>query len=157
MDYALKHPGLNLIGVERLLGRIRKIDRKGRRLGLRNVRGIRIEARYFLRYLLPRSVVAALHIYFPDPWPKARHAQHRLVDSKFSSLVCPVLAGGGRVYLRTDDESYFTAMRESMGVAEAFHEVRVPADLAAIQTDFERSFRERGKAVFSTAYAVRSA
>jgi len=48
VHYAAQNPRINLIGVERLLGRLRKIDRKGRRAGLANLRCVRIEASYFL-------------------------------------------------------------------------------------------------------------
>src|ERR1043165_9205487 len=51
--YAQSHPEQNCLGVERLLGRIRKTDRKGRRAGLTNLRAVRIESSYFLEYLLP--------------------------------------------------------------------------------------------------------
>src|ERR1700689_4801384 len=70
VNYARLHPERNFLGVERLLGRLRKLDRKGRRAGLTNLRGLRIESAYFLEYLLPRESPATLHIYFPDPWPK---------------------------------------------------------------------------------------
>ena len=70
VEYARRHPQCNFIGVERLLGRIQKLDRKGRRAGLANLRGVRIESAYFLQYLLPPHAASALHIYFPDPWPK---------------------------------------------------------------------------------------
>ena len=53
-EYARRHPEHNFIGVERLLGRIRKLDRKGRRAGLTNLRGVRIECG-----LLSRIPVAA--------------------------------------------------------------------------------------------------
>ena len=43
-EYARLHPEHNFIGVERLLGRMRKLDRKGRRAGLTNLRGVRIES-----------------------------------------------------------------------------------------------------------------
>src|SRR5512139_399276 len=72
-EYAARHPEHNFIGVERLLGRMRKLDRKGQRAGLTNLRGVRIECSYFLQYLLPPHSAEALHIYFPDPWPKRRH------------------------------------------------------------------------------------
>src|ERR1043166_9674539 len=73
VEYARRHPEHNFIGVERLLGRIRKLDRKGRRAGLTNLRGVRIESMYFLEFLLPPRSAIALHIYFPDPWPKRKH------------------------------------------------------------------------------------
>src|SRR5688500_6881292 len=63
--YAQLHPEHNFIGVERLLGRLRKIDKKCRRFGLQNLRLVRIEASYFLEYLLPEKSITALHVYFP--------------------------------------------------------------------------------------------
>src|SRR5881227_3241396 len=64
VQYASLHPEHNFIVVERLLGRLRKIDRKGRRAGLTNLHVVRLEASYFVRYLLPKKSVAAIHIYF---------------------------------------------------------------------------------------------
>src|SRR5476649_1976916 len=103
VEYARRNPGRNFIGVERLLGRIQKLDRKGRRNGLVNLRGVRIESAYFLQYLLPPRSASALHIYFPDPWPKKRHRKHRLINENFPALARAALAPGGTVYLRTDD------------------------------------------------------
>ena len=82
-EYARLHPERNFIGVERLLGRIRKLDRKSRRMGLTNLRGVRIESSYFLEYLLPPGSAVALHVYFPDPWPKRKHRRHRLINERF--------------------------------------------------------------------------
>src|SRR5712671_6390294 len=67
VEYAGGYPEHNFVGVERLLGRLRKMDRKGQRAGLANLRAVRIESSYFLEYLLPAHCVVALHIYFPDP------------------------------------------------------------------------------------------
>ena len=58
VEYARRHTERNFIGVERLLGRLVKLDRKGRRAGLTNLRGVRIESSYFLEYLLPRHSVS---------------------------------------------------------------------------------------------------
>src|SRR5512143_2600718 len=100
VEYAARHPERNFIGVERLLGRIRKLDRKGRRAGLANLRGVRIESSYFLEYLLPPHNAIALHSYFPDPWPKKKHARHRLINVRFPGIAHQALATGGVVYLR---------------------------------------------------------
>src|SRR5882724_4829219 len=59
VEYARLHPDKNFLGVERLLGRLRKIDRKGLRAGLTNLRLIRIEASYLIEYLLPPESVHA--------------------------------------------------------------------------------------------------
>src|SRR5437899_443181 len=69
VQWAGLHPERNFLGVERLLGRLRKTNRKAGRLHLDNVRLMRIEAGYFLEYMLPSDAVSALHVYFPDPWP----------------------------------------------------------------------------------------
>src|SRR2546422_8436890 len=86
VHYAQLHPEHNFIGVERLLGRLRKIDRKGLRAKLTNLRLVRIEASYFLEYLLPPESAIAIHVYFPDPWPKRRHHKHRLVNPRFTDV-----------------------------------------------------------------------
>ena len=73
LQYALANPCQNIVALERLLGRITKLDRKGHRAGLKNLRLLRAEAAYVIKYLLPPGTLDAIHVYFPDPWPKKRH------------------------------------------------------------------------------------
>ena len=154
VEYARLHPEINFIGVERLLGRIQKLDRKGLRLGLKNLRGVRIESAYFLQYLLPRHCAAALHIYFPDPWPKKKHRKHRLINERFPTLAETVLHAGGTVYLRTDDVDYFQQMQEVFAAATQFHAVETPNSLAEVTTDFERLFNSQGIPTQRAAYRL---
>ena len=127
IEHASTHLEHNFIGIERLLGRLRKIEKKARQAKLRNLRAIRIESAYFLRYLLPRHCVSALHIYFPDPWPKRKHQRHRLINETFPALAQQVLVPQGRVYLRTDDRDYFAQMERVFGTS-AFRQVEMPPD-----------------------------
>lgn len=152
VEYAARHPERNFLGVERLLGRLRKLDRKGRRLGLRNLRGVRIECAYFLQYLLPPESVAALHVYFPDPWPKKKHRHKRLINERFPELALRVLQRGGVVYLRTDDADYFAQMQAVFGAHGAFQPVETPSELAGLLTDFEREFQARNIQTLRAAY-----
>ena len=154
VEYARRHAGRNFIGVERLLGRIRKLDRKGRRAGLTNLRGVRIESSYFLEYLLPPHSAVALHIYFPDPWPKRKHRRHRLINERFPALARQALARGGTVYLRTDDEDYFGQMLSVVAADPAFCPVETPRELSALLTDFEKDFQARGIKTLGAAYRV---
>jgi len=142
--YAQRHPDRNFIGVERLLGRIRKLDRKGRRAGLTNLRGVQIESSYFLQYLLPPRSASVLHIYFPDPWPKKRHHKYRLINESFPRLAQAALAPGGVVYLRTDDKDYFAQMTEVFGASREIQRIETPPELAELPTDFERELHARG-------------
>ena len=150
--YAKAHPKLNLIGLERLLGRLRKIDRKSHRLGLENVRLLRLEAAYFVQYLLPPQSVSAFHIYFPDPWPKRRHWKNRLINESFTKLLRNALRPGGLVHLRTDDKPYFAQMVEVFGANVNFRKVETPRELLAFTTDFERGFQQRGVGTNHTSY-----
>jgi tRNA (guanine-N7-)-methyltransferase len=151
--YAALHPDRSFLGVERLLGRLRKLDRKGLRAGLENLRLIRLEASYLTEYLLPAGSVAALHIYFPDPWPKRRHHKHRLIDEHFADITRRALAPCGTVYVRTDDAGYFDRIQRVFGAHEGFRATGTPASLSAVPTDFEKEFAARGVPVRRAAYA----
>jgi len=152
VEYARRQPERNFIGVERLLGRIRKLDRKGRRAGLTNLRGVRIESSYFLQYLLPPHSASALHIYFPDPWPKKRHHKNRLINERFPELARAALAPGGKVYLRTDAAEYFQQMTEVFAAGKNFRKIETPLELSKLLTDFEREFLARGIQTLRAAY-----
>jgi tRNA (guanine-N7-)-methyltransferase len=154
VDRALRHPEINFIGVERLLGRLRKIDRKGRRAGVANLRCVRIEASYFLEYLLPPRSARSLHVYFPDPWPKRKHLRRRLINDHFVLAARQALAPGGVVWLRTDDPHYFAQMRAAFGKSPFFEETQTPPELAASPTDFERTFAEKGIQTLRAAYRL---
>lgn len=151
-EYAARQPERNFIGVERLLGRIRKLDRKGQRARLTNLRGIRIESAYFLEYLLPRNITTALHIYFPDPWPKLKHRRHRLINDHFPALAWQALTPRGVLYLRTDDTDYFQQMTRVFAADQRFQPGETPVALAEVRTDFEQAFNARGIPTLRAAY-----
>ena len=156
VDYARRHPDRNFIGVERLLGRLRKLDRKGQRARLTNLRGVHIESSYFLQYLLPAHSASALHIYFPDPWPKKKHRKNRLINESFPGLARVALAPDGVVYLRTDDADYFAQMTAVFGASAEFRKAETPAELLGLPTDFEREFHARGIPALRAAYQTRA-
>src|SRR6266550_2460619 len=72
---AERMPERNFLGIERLLGRIRSAARKAATVG--NVRLLRMENSYAVRYLLPAGSVETFYLLFPDPWPKRRHWRRR--------------------------------------------------------------------------------
>ena len=142
---AQQHLKRNFLGVERLLGRIRKLGKKGQRAGLTNLRLLRLEGRYVMKYLLPEKTFEAIHIYFPDPWPKDRHARHRLVDFEFPQKAARLLKQGGVVHLRTDDAKYFNQMQTVFCAHGGFSAEGTPTELAARVTEFETEFNAQGK------------
>lgn len=144
LRYAGLNPGRNFIGVERLLGRLRKIDRKGRRAGLTNLRALRLEAGYVLEWMIPAGSLEAIHVYFPDPWPKRRHWKRRLINARFTELAAIALRPGGHLFVRTDDPSYFEQMLEVGNAQPAFTRSEEPPGLLGVITDFEADFNAQG-------------
>ena len=152
IQYAKAHPERNFLGIERLLGRLRKTDRKGLRAGLTNLRVLRLEAAYSVEFLLPPAAASAVHVYFPDPWPKRRHRQRRLVNEAFVASVVRALQPGGHLYLRTDDADYYAQMIEVCAACRDLAPAETPAELAAFITDFERHFLAAGQTTHHLAY-----
>ena len=74
--------------------------------GLPNVRVLEADAREVLRDLLAPGSLDEVRVFFPDPWPKARHAKRRLVTREFTDLVATRLRPGGRLHVATDWASY---------------------------------------------------
>jgi tRNA (guanine-N7-)-methyltransferase len=150
--YAKSHPERNFLGVERLLGRLRKLNRKGLRAGLTNLALLRLEASYVIEFMIPFESVDALHIYFPDPWPKRKHRKNRLINERFTEIAAKTLKVGGVIYLRTDDLDYFEQMTRVFGASAQFARVETPEELASVVTDFERGFHSRGVATNRAAF-----
>jgi tRNA (guanine-N7-)-methyltransferase len=141
---AARFPERNFLGVERLLGRIRKTCRRAAALNLENVRVLRLESFYTVRHLLPPGSVSVFHVMFPDPWPKRKHQRRRLVNDPFLDAIHAALSKDGELRLTTDDADYFAHMRR-VGLARTdFETVPWPDDPGYPQTDFERGFRARG-------------
>jgi tRNA (guanine-N7-)-methyltransferase len=151
-NYAKLHPERNFLGVERLLGRLRKLNKKGLRAGLTNLALIRLEASYVIDFLIPPASIDALHIYFPDPWPKRKHRKNRLINERFTEIVANALRANGIIYLRTDDLDYFAQMKRVFDANVRFEAIETPSELAAVVTDFERNFHLRGVATNRAAY-----
>ncbi|MDP6892783.1 MAG: tRNA (guanosine(46)-N7)-methyltransferase TrmB [Verrucomicrobiota bacterium] len=144
LQYAMENPALNIVALERLLGRITKLNRKAHRAELKNLRLLRAEARYVLEYLLSPDSFEAVHVYFPDPWPKKRHHKNRLIGGLFPAIVKRLLRKDGVIYLRTDNIEYFEQMLEVFGAAKGFDSIETPESVKKIITDFERDFNSKG-------------
>ncbi len=149
LKMAQRHPARNFLGVERLLGRMRKVCRRSQALHLGNVRVLRLEAKYTVQWLLPPSSVSRLHLLFPDPWPKARHHKRRLLQQEFLAALENVLIPGGEILFKTDHEGYFQWAREEFETFGRFQLLDWPEEAFFYPpTDFEALWRAEGRAVF---------
>ena len=75
-------------------------------LGLGNVRVVQHDAAEVLREMISPGALNAVHVFFPDPWPKRRHHKRRLIQPPLVALLASRLAPGGIVHLATDWEDY---------------------------------------------------
>ena len=106
IEIARAHPEADFIAVEvhgpgvgSLLNRIHSEQ-------IQNLRVIRHDALDVLEHMIADGTLAAIHLFFPDPWPKKRHHKRRLVQPAFASLVAGKLRGGGMVHAATDWPDY---------------------------------------------------
>jgi tRNA (guanine-N7-)-methyltransferase len=107
---AQRMPEKNFLGIERLVGRVRAAARKAARIG--NVRLLRMEIAYAVRYLLPPASVETFYLFFPDPWPKRRHWRRRLVNEIFLRAISQALVSDGTLHIATDRVDYFERINE---------------------------------------------
>ena len=84
-------------------------------LGLTNIRIVQHDAVQVLDHMLAPESLAGVHIFFPDPWHKARHNKRRLVQPHFLASVLPRLKPGGYIHCATDWEPYAQQMLEVLG------------------------------------------
>jgi len=111
---AEKYPERNFLGVERLLGRVKKVARKASKAGLTNCK-------------------------CPDPWPKARHHRRRLVQQDFLDCLDKVLKPGGEFCFKTDHPEYFEWVCEEMETFKKFTKLEWTDDTFFYpKTDFQR-------------------
>jgi tRNA (guanine-N7-)-methyltransferase len=89
--------------------------RRFRREGVENVRIYHGEGAFALRNLVPPRSVLEVIVNFPDPWPKKRHQENRLLQRGFFRKLSTRLVEGGRLLLTTDHEGYFRfALEEAL-------------------------------------------
>jgi tRNA (guanine-N7-)-methyltransferase len=79
---------------------------------LKNVRVVRHDAVEVLERMVPEGALAAIHLFFPDPWPKKRHHKRRLVQPGFAALAARKLAPGGTLHAATDWPEYAEHMHQ---------------------------------------------
>lgn len=145
---AARHPEHNFLAIERLLGRVRKTLHEANLRSLHNLRVLRAESAYSVRYLLPKGIVQTFHVAFPDPWPKRRHWQRRLINTEFLQACHAALAEGGELRLKTDHQGYFEHMRSVIAQSPQFKAVEWPDDPDYPRTNFERKFEKRGLPIY---------
>ena len=156
-EQAVARPEVNFFGIEWARWFWRYASDRLRRRGCENARTVRAEANYFLSEFVPPDSVSVLHIYFPDPWPKARHHKRRLVQPVFMALARRILVPGGRVQIVTDHQGYWEENIEpNVRGAAGFTVVDYNRPGSAgegefVGTNFERKYAREGRPFYAIA------
>ncbi len=103
LAFAAARPHRNFFAIEHGRGMADALATTAAARGLSNLRAIAGDARCILTTLVPRGSVAAVHVYFPDPWPKTRHRHRRLFETPdLARAIVRALAPQGRVHVASD-------------------------------------------------------
>jgi tRNA (guanine-N7-)-methyltransferase len=141
---AAANPGTRFLGVDFQLSRIRETRRKISRLGLGNAAAVRGEILETIARYLPAASVRRIHLLFPDPWPKRRHATRRILQRPALAIFARLLQPGGQLRFLTDDEPYFQQARD---LVESSPNWRILAGDPVADwppTEFQARFRRMG-------------
>jgi tRNA (guanine-N7-)-methyltransferase len=152
---AQAHPERDFLAVERPGAVGQMLAARCGRMGLGNLRVAAMDGRTLVNLLLAEHSVSAFHIYFPDPWPKERHAKHRLFSPFFVHSLARTLECGGVLYVATDVKARaceIFAMLEGGG----FRRLEDDAS-GARNSAFGRKYLARGRQLFAATFAAASA
>jgi len=100
------NPGTDYLAIEVHGPGVGSLLRRMDETGLSNIRIIQHDAVDVLRDMVPEGSLAAIHVFFPDPWPKKRHHKRRLLQPAFVELAASRLARGGVLHVATDWRDY---------------------------------------------------
>ncbi len=103
---ARSHPENDYLGIEVHTPGVGSLLNQIEQHGLTNLRIVQHDAVAVLQHMLPAACLDGIHIFFPDPWPKARHHKRRLIQPTLATRLCNHLKSGGYIHIATDWEDY---------------------------------------------------
>jgi tRNA (guanine-N7-)-methyltransferase len=154
-DQARGRPETNFFGIEWARWFWRYSSDRLRRAGCKNVKTVRAEASFFLHEFIADGALSVVHIYFPDPWPKARHHKRRLIQPPFLAELNRVLIPNGRTQIVTDHQDYFEQIAQVVGASPLkvleYNRPGSAAEGEFVGTNFERKYRREGRPFYAIA------
>lgn len=148
-DMATKYPNINFIAVEKITDVMVCCAEKVKEAKLQNVRVLCADAKT-LNEAIPEHSVERIYLNFSDPWPKAGHKKRRLTHSIFLEIYKSLLADGGSIALKTDNDGLFEFSLEEFA-QNNFKLDEISYDLHSepyasenVMTEYEANFSKQG-------------
>jgi len=151
------HPERNYIGIEIDKGLQLYVANRIAKRKWPNVKVASGDAgRLLAQHLAPNSL-AAIHVYFPDPWWKKKHRKRRVFNEDFALHAARVIQPGGHLYLATDVAEYYQVMLTILAARPEFVPIHIGreeqiVDLNQPSTNFEKKARREGRPVWRATF-----
>ena len=158
---AAQNPNVNYIGVEVFTTGVGALLKRVQEYGLSNLRIIQHDAVEIVRDMIPQGMLAGVHIFFPDPWHKARHHKRRLIQGAFVHELALRLKCGGYIHCATDWENYAEQMLAVLSAEELLTNTNsaqsfIPRPEGRPLTKYESRGNRLGHGVWDVLFAKKS-
>ncbi|WP_227997583.1 tRNA (guanosine(46)-N7)-methyltransferase TrmB [Nocardia australiensis] len=157
---AQAEPHLNLIGIEVYKPGLAQLVHRVERENIENIRLLRGDAVDVLENMIAEQSLTGVRVFFPDPWPKARHHKRRLLQPATLTLIASRLRPGGVLHVATDHADYaehiaavgaaepqLIGLNETTGGVSADHRETAPIGFERPITKFESKAHRAGSAI----------
>lgn len=157
VEQASAHPELNFLGIEVHRPGVGSCLAHAQGAGVSNIRVFEEDAIEVLDKCLPNQCFERVQLFFPDPWPKARHHKRRIVQPLFAEQIRKKLRLGGVFHMATDWENYAEHMRDVMNAAPGYQNLSPTNDFVLRPTSrpltkFEARGHRLGHGVWDLMY-----
>lgn len=152
VEYARRHPQLNIIAVEKDANVIVAACEAAKNAGVNNLRFIKCGAEYLPKYIRPESI-GRIFLNFSCPFPKNKYATHRLTHRRFLKIYKSLMLPGAEIHQKTDNMHFFEFSIEEL-TAAGFALKNISLDLHAsdfennIETEYEHKFASLGQPIY---------
>jgi len=155
---AAENPGTDYLAIEVHAPGVGSLLKQVVEMGLANLRVVRHDAVEVLRDMVPPASLHAIHVFFPDPWPKKRHHKRRLIQPEFAALAASRLAPDGVLHVATDWQEYaehVLAVLSATAGLENTVQGFAPRPAMRPETKFERRGLKLGHGVWDIVFRKR--
>lgn len=148
MEWAATHPEVGLLTVERARVYLEQAAARAVRLGLANVRAVHTTAEDLLFRCLAVGSVGAIHVYFPDPWPKKRHLKRRFFRPENVARIAEVLRPGGLLRVKSDHSGYAALIADLLAAERRLTAAPLAESFDGVpESNFEVKYGREGREV----------